>query len=277
MNFIVPLDFSENSIKALEFGLNMADKKNGKVILIHVIEVVYDLASQVPITLDSLFLDAERLLKSYLEKYASTGVEMEYQILEGNTAINIAKVAAERQANLIIMGTQGASGIAKTLIGTTAVNMIREAQCPVLVVPAQANAAEIKKVTLALEFANHEEQFIDWIVAMSKRWELALEILHIKTNKDFREELAVLGMEGYLGRKYPGEMIKLHTFYAESAAGGLKLYMEEHSNMILVMCHQHQNLWDQIFKDSQSIKLAYHTHVPLLIMGNELPQTGPIE
>jgi leucyl-tRNA synthetase len=133
-------------------------------------------------------------------------------------------------------------------------------------VPIDAQSASIKKVTLALEFANHEEPFIDWIVAMSKRWELSLEILHIQTNQDFREELAALGMEGYLEKKYPGEPIKMHTFYAESASDGLEMYMEENTNMILVMCHQHRNLWNQIIQRSQSIQLAYHTDVPLLIM-----------
>lgn len=266
MYFIVPLDFSENSTKALEFALVMAARKKGKITLIHVVEVVYDFASQSAVALDGLFQESEQHLKTYIERYQSPDVEMDYEILEGNTAINVARIAAEREANLIIMGTQGASGIAKALIGTTAVNMIREARCPVLIVPAQAKAAEIKKVTLALEFANHEEPFIDWIIAMSNRWDLALEILHIKTNQDFREELAAIGMEGYLEKKYPGEMIKIHMFYAESASDGLEMYVEEHANMILVMCHQHRNLWDQIIQKSQSIQLAYHTDVPLLIM-----------
>lgn len=266
MNFIVPLDFSENSLKALEFAISMANRKQGKITLVHVVEMAYDFASQSAIALDGVFTESEQLLKSYIEKYKSLDITMEYEILEGNMAINVARIAAEREANLILMGTQGAGGISKTLIGTNAVNMIREANCPVLIVPAQANVTQIRKVTLALEFANHEEQFIDWIVAMSKRWDLALEILHIKTKQGFKEELASIGMEGYLNNKYPGEKIKLHTFYAENASDGLQLYMEENSNMILVMCHQHQNLWDQILKKSESIHLAYHTHVPLLIM-----------
>ncbi|HSF54199.1 MAG TPA: universal stress protein [Algoriphagus sp.] len=267
MIFIVPLDFSENSYKALEFALSMADKKQGKITLVHVVEIAYDFASQAAIALDSMFKEGEKLLKKTLEKYKAAGVEMDYQILEGNAAISVARIAEEKQANLIIMGTQGASGIKKALIGTTTVNLIREANCPVLVVPAQANVAEIKKVTLALEFANHEEKFIEWIVEMSKRWELRLEILHVQTTTGFKEELAVLGMEKFLEKKYPELKVKIHTFYAGSASEGLNVYMEENDNMILVMCHQHRNLWDQIIQKSQSIQLAYHTHIPLLIMG----------
>ncbi|OOG72754.1 universal stress protein [Algoriphagus sp. A40] len=266
MKIIVPLDFSENSYKALEFAISMADKKKGEIILVHVVEIVYDFASQAALALDSMFKDGEKLLKENIEKYQASGVKMSYEILEGNAAITVARIAEESQANLIVMGTQGASGIKKALIGTTTVSLIREANCPVLVVPAQSHVSEIRKVTLALEFANHEEKFIDWIVDMSKRWELGLEILHVQTNKGFKEELAVLGMEKFLEKKYPEVKVKIHTFYAESASAGLELYMEENDNMILVMCHQHRNLWDQIIQKSQSIQLAYHTHIPLLIM-----------
>ncbi|WP_332910879.1 universal stress protein [Algoriphagus boritolerans] len=44
MKLIVPIDFSENSIKALEFAIFMADKKHGEITLVHVVEVVYDFA-----------------------------------------------------------------------------------------------------------------------------------------------------------------------------------------------------------------------------------------
>lgn len=266
MKLIVPIDFSENSIKALEFAIFMADKRHAKITLVHVIEVVYDFASQAAIALDSFYTDGEKLLKDLIVKYEASGVEMDYKITEGVASISVARIAEELGTTLIVMGTQGASGIKKALIGTTTVNLIREANCPVLVVPAQAHVTEVRKVTLALEFANHEEKFIDWIIDMSNRWNLGLEILHVQTNQSFKEELAILGIEGYLQKKYPGIQMRIHTFYAASASEGLDMYMQEHDNMILVMCHEHRNLWDQIIQKSQSIKMAYHTHIPLLIM-----------
>lgn len=266
MKLIVPVDFSENSIKALEFAIFMADKKHGEITLVHVIEVVYDFASQVAIALDSMFNDGEKLLKKLIGKYEASGVKMDYKITEGVASISVARIADEMGASLIVMGTQGASGIKKALIGTTTVNLIREANCPVLVIPAHAKVAEINKVTLALEFANHEEKFIDWIIFMSEKWGLRLEILHVQTSQGFKEELAILGMEGYLQKKYPGLKVRIHSFYAENASEGLDLYMKEHENMILVMCHEHRNLWDQIIQKSKSLQMAYHTHIPLLVM-----------
>lgn len=266
MKLIVPLDFSENSIKALEFAIGLADKKHGEIILVHVVELVYDFESQSALALDSLFKDAENLMKKTIQTYEGSGVPMESQVVEGTASVTIARIAEEQGAALIVMGTQGASGIKKALMGTVTVNVVKEASCPVLVVPAKAKVSEIRKVTLALEFANHEEGFLDWMVNMAKKWSFGFEILHIQTSQGFLEDLSVLGIESYLAKKYPEQATRIHTFYAGNTMDGLDLYLDEHDDMILVMCHEHRNLWEQIIKKSHSIQMAYHSHIPLLIL-----------
>ena len=44
MKIIIPIDFSDNSINALEFAIALAGKKDGEIILVHVIEAVFDFA-----------------------------------------------------------------------------------------------------------------------------------------------------------------------------------------------------------------------------------------
>lgn len=266
MKLIVPIDFSENSIKALEFAIALAEKRNSKITLVHAVEIFYDFASQAATVITSLLKEADSKLKKLIKKYKPAMIVMNYQVVEGNPAISIARVAAENGAAMIVMGTQGASGIKKNLFGTITVKVVKETTCPILIVPAEAKGYEIHKVTLAMEFANHEAQFIDWIVSMSKRWNLGLEVLHIQTHKSFKDDLATLGIAEFLEQKYPGLPVKIHTHYADTAVEGLDQYLGEHENLILVMCHQHRNLWEQFSQKSQSIQMAYHTHIPLLIM-----------
>lgn len=266
MKVIVPIDFSENSLKALEFAVFYAAKRQGKIILVHVIEIIYDFASQASIAMESMHEEAGESMKKLINKHQTSGVEMDYRIEEGTASISTARIAGEEEASLIIMGTQGESGLNKVLFGSTAVNVIREANCPVLVVPANAQSSGIKSITLALEFSNHEEKYIEWIVELSNQWSLGLEILHVQTSRDFQGKLMVLGMESYLEKKHPGIPIRIHAYFAENAAQGLDNYLNEHKNLIMVMCHEHKNLWSQVLHKSMSIKMAYHSHVPLLIM-----------
>ena len=265
MKIIVPLDFSDNSIKALDLAILLSEKGKTEITMVHIIELVYDFASQAAVALDSLHKESKKLLKELESKYSGTGIKIDHEIQEGTASISIARIAEERDASLIVMGTRGAAGIKKTLFGSTAVNLLKETTCPVLVVPESAQINQLQRITLALEFANHEPASIDKLIALSQNWNLYLEFLHIQTSDDFKEELAILGLEKYINNKYSHLPVRFYTYYGETASEGLNGFLEEHEHMILVMCHHHRNLMDGIFKKSHSFEMAYHTQVPLLI------------
>lgn len=266
MRILLPLDFSENSKKTFDFAIALAKKKNAKITILHVIEAIYDFAAQAAIVIDGMHRDAEKYIQELIEEHKKEGLSIDYLIQEGTVSIMTAKAAEEIKADLIVIGTHGASGIEQKLFGSTSVDVVKSSSTPVLLVPIETKIDQIEKVTLALEFAEHEEQFIEWVVSLSKNWSLQLEFLHIQLQKNFKEELCVLGLEAFVKKKHPGLPVKLQTFYSEDLISGLDQYLSKNDDSILVMCHHHKNLWEQIFSKSKSFQMAYHTHVPLLIM-----------
>jgi hypothetical protein len=206
------------------------------------------------------------MFKKTIEKYQSTGIKFDYLILEGTASITIARTALELKSDLIVMGTQGASGIKKAFIGSTTVHTIKEAKTPVLVIPAESNIAKLKKITLALEIADHEQMHIDWVKRLSESWKLDLEFLHIQSGSSFRENIMLLGLEAHLSKNYPNYPVKVRSYYAPNPKEGFDQYFQENNDGILVMCHEHKRLLDQILSKSQSIQMAYHTQMPLLVI-----------
>ena len=266
MKIIVPIDFSTNSIKALELAISLSKKDDTQINLIHIIELIYDFASQAAVALDSMHKESKKLLKELESKYSQTGIKFDHIIQEGTASISIARIAEENEASLIVMGTKGASGLKKAFFGSTTVNLLQETNCPVLVVPEPVQIKHLQRLTLALEFADHEPKSIEKLIDLSESWKLNLELLHIQTSGGFREELAYLGLEKYISAKFPDKSVRYHTYFGESAQEGLDAFLEEHHHMILAMCHHHRNLMESIFKKSHSIEMAYHTEVPLLII-----------
>ncbi|PZX50938.1 universal stress protein [Algoriphagus chordae] len=266
MKIILPIDFSDNSLNALDFAIALAGKRDGEIILVHVIESVFDFASQASVAIENLHRDAESLMQKTLEKHKDSELKFTTIIKEGTASISVARIARDMDATLIVMGTQGASGILVKLIGSTTINLIKESSVPVLVVPAEANAEEIRKVALALEFANHEEKFIDWVIDMSIRWERGLEFVHVQTASDYEEDSGIKKLEDFITSHHPGLPVKIHTFYASTPVEGLDQFLEENENVILVMCHEHKNLWEQVLSRSQTIEMVFHSKVPLLVM-----------
>ncbi|WP_339879376.1 universal stress protein [uncultured Algoriphagus sp.] len=266
MKIILPIDFSDNSLNALDFAIALAGKRDGEIILVHVIEAVFDFASQAAVAMESMRDDAESEMQNILERYQPSNLKFSTIIKEGTASISVTRIAKELNATLIVMGTQGSSGIKVALIGSTTINLIKESSIPVLVVPTESNAREIRKVALALEFATHEEKFIDWVIDMSKRWDRGLEFVHVQTSSNFEEEPGIKNLENFLAIQHPGLPVKIHTFYAKTPVEGLDQFLEENEKVILVMCHEHKNLWEQVLSRSQTIEMVFHSKVPLLVM-----------
>jgi nucleotide-binding universal stress UspA family protein len=266
MKILVPIDFSINSIHAFEFALALAKREKSEIVLLYVIEQIYDFAFQSAVVLDHQWEDAESKLNELIRQFEAVGVPVSFQIEEGTPSILIAKKASETEATLIVMGTRGANGLKKLLIGSTASNVIKETTTPVLVIPENSNLTHIHKITLALEFADHEPKYIDWVIRKSGQWEMGLDFLHIQVGNDFKEELSVLGLEKYIFSKYPGLPMKIHTFFAETPTDGLEMYMEEHEESILMVCHKQRSLWAQLMESSDSLHLTYSSPIPILVM-----------
>ncbi|WP_297335518.1 universal stress protein [Algoriphagus sp.] len=266
MKILIPVDFSKNSEKALQFALNLIPEKRLDIILVHVVELVYDFASQAALALDSMYKDAEKLIQRLQEKYEDDRVHLTGKVQEGTPSITLARLAEQEAVSLIVMGTKGASGVKKVLIGTTAANLVKESAVPVLLVPEEAKIKGITRLILALEFEDHEENFIDWLYHFSTDWLAKPEVLHVQTTLGFRERILALGFEHYIRDKFPAQASKIHLIESDEVNVGIEDFLNQEENIMLAMCHSHRGIWHQLWAKSKSIEMAYHSTVPLLIM-----------
>ncbi|HEU5397172.1 MAG TPA: universal stress protein [Verrucomicrobiae bacterium] len=132
---LLPIDFSENSRKALAYAVSFARQFGAEVLLLHVIDV-YPVAVQsgaLPIgTCDNILDQSAEKLAEWREEFHSRATAQSL-VRFGVAREEIVDVAREDRADLIIMGTRGRTGVAH-LFGSTAEWVVRHAPCPVLVV-----------------------------------------------------------------------------------------------------------------------------------------------
>ena len=112
---IAPFDFSDSSANALAFAAELAKRISARLIIMH--------------TLQSREAegDAEKKLKSVeanLKKLFGTELKCEVSLVHGQLIPAIKKVIAAKQPDLIVMGTKGATGLKRVLIGSNTVNVI---------------------------------------------------------------------------------------------------------------------------------------------------------
>lgn len=137
---VVPVDFSETAIKALQYAVPFAAAFDAEVVLVHVTQTF-----SVPVELGYLPPDLigtqQELMNSArlgLKKLgaAEIGDRVRSQVLvrEGVAWQEIVAAAHETNADLIILATHGYTGVKHALLGSVAERVVRLAPCPVLVV-----------------------------------------------------------------------------------------------------------------------------------------------
>ena len=148
----VPTDFSEDADKALKYALELARKAKAKIIVFNSYEIPYSTSGMIVSVTDVLKEDAQRGIDDTLIKIKEWGyndVQTEGYIKSGGAIATITEQSVEKNADLIVMGTKGASGIQEVLIGSNTQGVIQNSDIPVLAIPKTSQYKEIEKIGLA--------------------------------------------------------------------------------------------------------------------------------
>ncbi len=143
---LFPTDFTEASVKVLPYATYLADKLGAKLMVLFVVEELSKYANfYVPHSaLDNLEAElmesARKKMESFVEDYFED-FPVETIIRRGDVPEEIIKVAEEKGADLIVMGTHGRKGLEKVILGSVAERVVKGAPCPVMTV----NPYRVKK------------------------------------------------------------------------------------------------------------------------------------
>jgi len=130
-NIICPIDFSQESRRALNNAIVFARMFNAKLVILS----VYSLFRQTFTKLEAAKINEQRRLdhenefNKFLEGFNLIDVKVEKVIKGGDPAVEILKSIKKKKSDLLIMGTTGKSGISKILMGSVTEKVVREVLC----------------------------------------------------------------------------------------------------------------------------------------------------
>jgi nucleotide-binding universal stress UspA family protein len=131
-----PTDFSDSSQFALDFACGLAADYGAHLVIIHVIAAPVVESDGAILSIPVRGVEGIRARLNDLE-IPDDGIDVIRRVEEGNPATEILKMAQLCQADLIIMGSHGRSGLGRWLMGSVAKAVMRRATCPVLTVTAR--------------------------------------------------------------------------------------------------------------------------------------------
>jgi nucleotide-binding universal stress UspA family protein len=129
-----PTDFSEGSRLAFRLACALAQDFGARLVVLHVAEPPAVVYGKGILVLEPQ-VDPERL-RERLQEITPRGrnVQVEHRLAQGDVVTEILRIAQETQADVIMMGTHGRTGLKRLLMGSVAEQVVRKAACPVLTV-----------------------------------------------------------------------------------------------------------------------------------------------
>ena len=138
---LVAIDFSENSMRAAEFAISIAERNNAQLVVLHVLHIPN---TELYLTTGKKYKEFSikigQDLQEWFNRINKTATENKVKVktdvikVTPNVAAAIADYASKNEVDLIIVGTRGRSGLKKLLLGSVATGVVTYSPCHVLVI-----------------------------------------------------------------------------------------------------------------------------------------------
>jgi len=193
---LIPVDFSETSLLAIKHGAYIAQQNNSQVYLLHVVNA--NLVSQdmfIPlVSINQGEIEnkaAQKLSQLADEIKGEYKIQMESMIAVGSPSSEISRVAKEKHADLIVMGTHGYSPIEELVIGSVALKVITKSPCPVMAMSNAASGKGYKKILIPLDDTVNSRQKVNYALEMAKKFNASIHALALLTNNESSDKGAM--------------------------------------------------------------------------------------
>lgn len=220
---IVPVDFSQCSVAALDYAVSLAEISSTKIFVIHAVHnplhyyattevinpsVVVD--NMYPVLLNNLEKASKSNLRNLINSKSKYKIlNIETKVLVGSSVYKeILNFADKIKPDLIVMGTNGTNNLIKILIGTNAERIIRFTEFPVMVVSTKFRKVKINKVVFATDFSSNMFRSFKLINNIIKASSPEIHILRINTHDDFMSLSHVEKNFKQLIKQYKGNFIQ---------------------------------------------------------------------
>jgi nucleotide-binding universal stress UspA family protein len=269
---IVPIDFSEYSEYALKAASLLAKKDDVEIIALHMLDIQGDSLSESPIYAQErtvlLYEIAKKRFRTFLKKEYLSGIKVTPIVKHYKIFSEINEIAKEENADLIIMGSHGVSGLKEFFVGSNTEKVIRFSEIPVLVIKNDLTDFNFKDVVFATDFAKTSVDAYVRAKSIIEGFKGKMHVIYVNTPyQDFKttSEMENLAVEFLNIAEGNIDKLKEIKFISDRSIedGILNFANSLDADLIAVSTHGRKGL-SHLFSGSISEDIANHATLPIL-------------
>jgi nucleotide-binding universal stress UspA family protein len=277
-NILLPTDFSENSWNAINYGIHFFENLECNFYLVHVSSLNTLVSGDEAYLPHANIMDTRGmkpikqklrdLLKRILKQDLNHTNQKFYTLTDYGFFIeSIRKTVFEKQIDLTVMGTKGATGLKAVILGTNTADIITKVKCNTLVVPENAVFVIPKEIVFPTDFSlSHSLEILLPISDVLERFKSSLRILHVSETKvdlDSDQMKNKELLEDYFNHHH---YFTFHYLTNKKVEDAIQNFIESHSINLICMVAKNLNYFQQIFFHSKVEAISYHTDIPFLVL-----------
>lgn len=286
---LVPVDFSDYSLKACRIAFNMARELNAKVKILHVYFNPY-FPTALPMAeafayqgkdekefqnvIEKVKENVQKLCNTIDQKIAAGDfppINYSYVLREGLPEEEIVAFAKEYKPALIIMGTRGKDQKDADLIGSVTAEVIEMSHIPLVAIPENTpftDMKQVKRIAFLTNFSQRDLISFDVLVKLIEPFpNIKISLTHIAVKKsDKWDEIKLAGIKAYFSKQYPNLQLDYKLIDTTDMLSSLDDYIKSEKIEILSLTTSKRNIFARMFSPSISRKMLFHSDTPLLVL-----------
>ena len=179
----------------------------------------------------------------------------------------VAELITTKDIDLIVMGTQGATGAKQVFMGSNTVKVLKQIDnCPVLAVPDGYDFKSLKSLVFPTDFSKkYERHQLLPLSELAALWKTDIQVVHVALEFVLSDQQKV--NQKLLKERLKGANITLRNLdFEANVANTLEKFIDETKVDMIALVRYHHTFWEKVIGEPVVKKLTFHTKVPLLIL-----------
>lgn len=269
---LFPTDFSKNAAHAARYAGMLAKLYDANLVLLHVHHIPmvpqsnhsFEVRNAISLNEKGAKEDLEAFTKQFNHDSNLPPERVSQRVEYGFPAEAIVEVAHSIKADMIVMGTKGASDMMDKWLGTHAQEVMKTAECPVFTIPKNVPIDYPQRILYAADFKENEILATEKLLYMAKPLGATCKVVHI--HDYFEPNIGHIIEETIkeLEEKFKNEDITVQQFHRADIIEGLEGYIKTYDPDILAMAIHEKSFLDSIFDTSITRHFIQEAKLPML-------------
>jgi nucleotide-binding universal stress UspA family protein len=226
--------------------------------------MAYEAQSAIESNKQEAILDLEKFASAFISNAHLHPERVSQRVEYGFPADKIVEVANEIKADMIVMGTKGASDFLDKWLGTNAQKVVKEALCPVWIIPSHTHIKQPQKIMYAADFKENETTATQYFLELVKPLETINKVIHINDFFEQNTESVVHEKVNSLREEFKDDNILIRNIKREDIIEGLETYINTFKPNVLALAVHEKSFLERIFETSVTKHFVQEAKLPIL-------------